>query len=68
MLKLNSSKAEKYLNWKPILEFKETAQMTTSWYKNYYKDSSNVFHLSKQQILEYSSRLNKLAKSYSQKK
>ena len=68
LLKLNSSKAEKYLNWKPILEFKEIAQMTTSWYQDYYKNSSNVFHLSKKQILEYSNRINKSAKTKNQKK
>ena len=68
LLKLNSSKAEKYLNWKAILQFKETAQMTAKWYKEYYKNPSKAFYLSKQQILDYSKRIDKIQETIQQKK
>ena len=57
LLKLNSEKAKKFLNWIPILQFNETAKMTISWYKDYYKNSSRVFDLSKRQIVEYSKKI-----------
>ena len=68
LLKLNSSKAEKYLSWKAILQFKETAQMTAKWYKEYYKNPSKAFSLSKQQILDYSRRIDKNQGTIDQKK
>jgi len=68
LLKLNSSKAKKYLNWKAILQFKETAQMTAKWYKEYYKNPSKAFYLSKQQILDYSRRIDKNQGTINQKK
>ena len=33
-LGLNSSKAKKYLDWKPKISFKETVRLTVSWYIN----------------------------------
>ncbi len=57
LLKLNSRKAKKYLNWQPILHFNETALMTIRWYKEYYNDPNNVFNLSREQIEEYSKKI-----------
>ena len=36
ILKLNSSKAYKILNWKCALTINETMHMVSEWYKNYY--------------------------------
>lgn len=41
VLKLNSNKSKKLLNWKCILTFDETIKMTTDWYKNYYLKKGN---------------------------
>lgn len=38
LLRLNCKKAEKFLNWKPILNFSETSKMTIDWYKNFYNN------------------------------
>ncbi|WP_316838245.1 CDP-glucose 4,6-dehydratase [Pedobacter nutrimenti] len=35
-LMLDSSKANKLLNWKPVWDFKETIKQTIGWYKTYY--------------------------------
>ena len=53
LLKLNSNKARK-INWKPKLNFDETVEMTTTWYKNFYENKqTSVFELSKKQINYY---------------
>lgn len=41
ILKLNSNKSKKLLNWKCILTFKETIKMITDWYKSFYLDKNN---------------------------
>ena len=54
LLKLNSNKARKKINWKPKLNFDETVEMTTTWYKNFYENKqTSVFELSKKQINYY---------------
>ncbi len=63
LLKLNSKKANNYLNWQPILKFSETAEMTTSWYKDYYKNPNKAFNLSRNQIIEYSKKIKNLKKN-----
>ena len=40
-LSLNSSKAEKYLNWKTYIKSKEALKLTFDWYKFYYKNRGN---------------------------
>ena len=58
LLKLDSSKARKNLNWKPILNFDETIKMTSIWYKNFFeKKNIKVFDLSKKQIEYYNRKL-----------
>jgi len=58
LLKLDSSKASKKLNWKPIMNFKETIKMTSIWYKNFFeKKKVNVFNLSKKQIENYTKKI-----------
>ena len=53
LLKLNCNKANKYLNWKSILSFKETSKMTTEWYKIFYEDKKNIRATSIKQIIKY---------------
>lgn len=58
LLKLNSNKARKKINWKPKLNFDETIEMTTSWYKNFYENKQiSVFELSKKQISYYTKKI-----------
>jgi CDP-glucose 4,6-dehydratase len=40
LLKLNCDKALAFLQWKPTLNFKQTVEMTVSWYKNYYQNNN----------------------------
>ncbi|MVN91195.1 CDP-glucose 4,6-dehydratase [Mucilaginibacter aquatilis] len=40
LLKLNIDKALFDMNWKPTLNFIETAEFTTNWYKTYYNNKS----------------------------
>jgi CDP-glucose 4,6-dehydratase len=57
MLSLDISKAISKLNWKPRLNFKETIQMTTEWYKNY-KTHPNILEFTTNQIIKYTNKLN----------
>jgi CDP-glucose 4,6-dehydratase len=57
LLKLNSNKAEKKLNWKPILNFNNTIEMVINWYKTYYFKKKYIYKFSKSQILNYMSQL-----------
>ncbi len=59
LLKLNCDKALFDLNWSPTLQFKETVEMTVSWYREFYEaKNDNMYHQSLSQIIEYA----KLAK------
>ena len=40
ILKLNSDKASQLLNWTPRLNFKETVEFTSTWYKSFLSASS----------------------------
>ena len=53
LLKLNSNKAKKKLNWQTTLNFKESIKMTIDWYKNFYEKKNDNFNFSINQILEY---------------
>ena len=53
LLKLDSSKSKKILNWKPVINIEKLAKMTTDWYKVYYKNKKLCLELSKSQIDEY---------------
>lgn len=56
LLKLNSSKARKKLNWSNKLSFNETIEMTTRWYEEFYK-RKNMSKFTYQQIEEYEKKL-----------
>jgi len=49
LLSLNIKKASKELKWKPKLSLKETINLTTDWYKSYYR-GSNMIKFTKSQI------------------
>lgn len=57
LLKLNSSKSKKLLNWSCLLNFKETIKMVILWYKNFYIKKSNVYDFSKKQILDFEKKI-----------
>jgi CDP-glucose 4,6-dehydratase len=54
LLKLNCDKALLHLQWRPVLNFLETAQFTGSWYNAYYNGKSpDMFALTFEQIGAY---------------
>ena len=59
LLKLNSKKARKSLNWKPVLSFKENMFLVTNWYKNFYSNNSKIQELTFDQIEYYKNKLKK---------
>ena len=59
ILKLNSKKAKKLLNWKPVLTFKENIFFVIDWYKNFYSNPREVYNLTINQILRYQKSLSK---------
>lgn len=64
LLKLNCDKALFYLQWKPVLEFPETARFTGIWYDQYYNGKPvNMYDYTVAQIQEYEAqaKLKKLA-------
>ena len=46
LLKLNCLKAKKILKWKSILSFKQTAHLTSNWYKYFYSKKQNIEDIS----------------------
>ena len=57
LLKLNSNKARKQINWQNKLSFNESVELISSWYKNFYtKDKKNkikIYDITKSQIEEF---------------
>ena len=53
LLKLNSDKAKKILNWKSVMNFKETTLMTIEWYRTFYNNSKNIRDYSIKQIEKF---------------
>ena len=53
LLRLNSSKSEKLLKWKPILNFKDTAEYTAQWYINYFYKKKNLQTFTMSQIIKF---------------
>ena len=63
LLKLNCDKSYELLNWKPVLSFEETIEITTKWYFSFYnqelslqtsiKDISTYTELAKQRNLSW---------------
>tara|TARA_B100001250_G_C19801162_1_gene791133 strand:- start:50 stop:1132 length:1083 start_codon:yes stop_codon:yes gene_type:complete len=54
LLKLNSTKAKKKLNWESVLSIDENAKLVSEWYKNFYNNNNkNLFQISINQINHY---------------
>lgn len=57
LLKLNCDKALFYLQWKPVLNFEETATFTGNWYNKFYnKKGENLYEYTIKQIEEYTNK------------
>ncbi|MCC7305686.1 MAG: CDP-glucose 4,6-dehydratase [Alphaproteobacteria bacterium] len=54
VLKLDSAKAQKNLNWKPVLPMEEQIAMTAEWYSAFYEKKSVI---SRQQLEYYESKV-----------
>ena len=59
LLKLNSNKAKKTLNWKPYLNFHQSIQMVVDWYKNHDIRNKKIFQISIDQINKFEELLKK---------
>jgi CDP-glucose 4,6-dehydratase len=59
LLKLNSKKAKKKLNWKSILTFRENISLVAKWYKYFNFKPKTTFQITSEQILEYQKKINK---------
>jgi CDP-glucose 4,6-dehydratase len=54
LLKLNCDKALYMLQWKPVLEYNQTAQFTGNWYNTYYnKSGENMYEFTCSQLQQY---------------
>ena len=40
LLKLTCDKALSYINWRPVLDFDETMQISAEWFRRYYEDGA----------------------------
>lgn len=53
LLKLNCDKALHHLQWRAVMGFEETVQMTAEWYRSYYQDPATIAETTNQQIDAY---------------
>ena len=61
LLKLCCDKALRKLNWRAVLSFAETAELTSKWYKNYYCSENLIFDQSNSEIDWYSNKAASIA-------
>ena len=53
LLKLDCDKAKESLDWTPTLNFDQTVEFTSSWYKNYFDGEVDMFQYTNEQIKQY---------------
>jgi len=53
LLKLNCDKALHYLDWRSVMNFKDTVRMTAEWYRSYYENPKMISVKTQSQIEEY---------------
>lgn len=53
LLKLNCDKALHHLQWRAVMGFEETVQMTAEWYRSYYRAPAAIAETTNQQIDAY---------------
>jgi CDP-glucose 4,6-dehydratase len=56
LLKLDCTKAKALLNWQSVMNFEETVEQTTLWYKSYYENPKEIGKISMWQIDEFSNK------------
>ena len=56
-LNINSTKARKFLKWKPFLTIKESVHLTTNWYEAF-TNKKDLLAISKSQVLNYIKKVN----------
>jgi len=63
LLKLNCDKALHLLKWKPNWDYLESVNSVSEWYYNYYRENTDVFNMTFNQIVKYEAKAteNKLA-------
>ena len=59
LLKLDISKSNYYLKWKPIYNFDDALKITLDWYKNYYEDKIDMYDYTLYQIKKYTEQAKK---------
>ena len=59
LLKLNSKKSKKFLNWQCTLNFSETIKMVVQWYKNHKEKNEEINNFSFKQIDMYEKKIDK---------
>ena len=47
------SKSKNYLKWKSVYDINQTISETINWYKAYYENSSSMYDLTTNQIINY---------------
>ena len=60
ILKLDSSKIQKKLNWVQCLSIDETLDYTIQWYKKFIEENQNMLNFSVNQIEHYLIKINLL--------
>jgi CDP-glucose 4,6-dehydratase len=54
LLKLNCDKSLHFLQWKPVLDFGQTAAFTGEWYDHYYNnDAVDMYNFTCSQLKQY---------------
>jgi CDP-glucose 4,6-dehydratase len=53
LLKLNCDKALFHLKWEATLDYSDTIRFVSDWYRDYYKNSADMYEASVAQIEEY---------------
>lgn len=53
LLKLNCDKALHLLDWHAVMNFNQTVEFTTEWFKTYYGHSNNMIDFTMEQIQKY---------------
>lgn len=55
LLKLNCDKALHLLQWHAVMDFEQTVDFTTGWYRTYYNDTADIAAFTADQINKYRS-------------
>ena len=54
LLRLNCEKAQTFLDWQPVMDFSETVQMTSNWFRHFYGDPKpKMLEITRNQIEQY---------------